>query len=78
MNFPSFSAQIMPTATPMAASTPAAETLKVAIAPFSLVVPVTEELLPVFETVLEAETVPLVEEARPSVVVSDAEGYSEP
>jgi len=68
----------MATATPTAASTPAAGTLKVAKAPFDLGVLVEEELLPVFETVLEPERVPLVEEARPPVGVLDAWGYSEP
>ena len=68
----------MPTATPMTASTPAAETLKVAKAPFDLVVLVGEEPLPVFATVFEPEMVPLVEEARPPLGVLDAGGYCEP
>ena len=61
-------------AAPMAASTPAAETSKVAKAPFDLVVLVGEELLPVFEP----EMVPLVEEARTPLGVLDAGGYCEP
>jgi len=64
----------MPTATPTAASTPAAETLNVGRAPFDLAVLVEEELP---EPVLEPETVP-VEEAGPLEGVLDAGGYCEP
>jgi len=64
----------MPMAAPTAASTPAAETLKDAKAPFDLGVLELEAVLPVLEPVLPAP----VRVVKVSVGVADVGGYVAP